>query len=578
MRILAASIVCLLFASSAAADWVPTGTAYPLLLPDWHSPWRITAGPDGNVWFTDHVRGKLGRVTPDGVVTAFMLPEAGVGPAAITSGADGNLWFAVEASDRSVGSPYIPSAIGRATPAGSVTVFPLGMDRINYISDIAAGADGHIWFLGGSVLFRMNTDGMVVDAFEVSGYVPDKLAAGSDGNMWFSARDGSAAWIGRATPSGSMAMFKIGPETLEIADLSPGPDGNVWFAGSSDWNGRFGYVRPDGVVAHFGGEDTIEVRPFSLTPGPDGNLWFSDVYGYSRFGRITTAGVVSMFRSSNLNPLFITAGPDGKLWFTANGRVGSFPDAWGNGDAPLPGDYDGDGRADVALFRASTGAWTLPGGDVVWGGDGDRPVPADYDGDARDDVAVFRPSSGVWYIRYSTRQPESFRWGGADDVPVPGDYDGDGRADIAVYRPSTGAWYIRHSSSGLATAAFWGGGGDLPVPRDYDGDRRVDIAVFRPSTGMWYIRGSSTARSLTFMLGRLGDRPVPGDYDGDGQADVAVFRPGASAWMVLRSSDRVLATYAWGGPIDIPVADDYDGNGLDDIAVFRPSDGLVYAR
>ncbi len=68
------------------------------------------------------------------------------------------------------------------------------------------------------------------------------------------------------------------------------------------------------------------------------------------------------------------------------------------------------------------------------------PVPGDYDGDGNTDVAIYRPSDGVWYIK-----DQSFwQWGGqAGDVPVPGDYDGDGHTDVAVYRPSDGVWYVK---------------------------------------------------------------------------------------------------------------------------------------
>src|SRR5690349_12794015 len=52
----------------------------------------ITAGPDGNLWFT-LADDQIGRITPAGQVTAFPVPQSPFGPESITSGPDGNLWF-----------------------------------------------------------------------------------------------------------------------------------------------------------------------------------------------------------------------------------------------------------------------------------------------------------------------------------------------------------------------------------------------------------------------------------------------------------------------------------------------------
>jgi hypothetical protein len=115
------------------------------------------------------------------------------------------------------------------------------------------------------------------------------------------------------------------------------------------------------------------------------------------------------------------------------------------------------------VFRPSTGDWvslrSLSGmTDYTlrsWGISGDVPVGRDYDGDGKADFALYR--NGGWFVlRSSDGQVTSTGFGGLpQDIPIPADYDGDGKADLALYR--NGGWFVLRSSDGGVTATGFGG-------------------------------------------------------------------------------------------------------------------------
>jgi VCBS repeat protein len=138
-------------------------------------------------------------------------------------------------------------------------------------------------------------------------------------------------------------------------------------------------------------------------------------------------------------------------------------------------------------------------------------VVGDYDGDGKSDIAIFRPGDGSWWINRSTAGLFSTAFGTGTDKAVPGDYTGDGKTDIAVWRPSTGFWYFLRSED-LSYFSFpWGGTGDIPASGDYDGDGKWDASVFRPSDATWYIN-RSTGTPLITAFGANGDRPIPNSF------------------------------------------------------------------
>jgi hypothetical protein len=260
-------------------------------------------------------------------------------------------------------------------------------------------------------------------------------------------------------------------------------------------------------------------------------------------------------------------------------------------------DFDGDGMADVAVYRPSAGTWfSLDSStdnatftDRGWGVDaeGDIPVPGDYDGDGVVDPAVFRPTSGTWFILTSSSNYTDwtwFGWGEATDVLVPGDYDGDGATDAAVFRLSSGTWYVRPSNGATPWSAAFGQAGDEPIAGDFDGDGKRDPAVYRAAAGTWFwLKSSSGFTGYDYRgwgAAGGGDLPAPGDYDGDGKTDFCVFQPASGTWFILESHAgyTTWSWFGWGTAGDVLVPADYDGDGRTDAAMYRPSSGTWYVR
>ena len=195
----------------------------------------LVIGPDGNIWLIGtHVNADgsrlnggdnnyVWRMTPTGSFTTFKVPtvdafrrmffaDAG---GAITTGPDGNLWF----------TERLGNKIGRISTSGEITEFALPKAN-SYPLFIVTGPDGNVWFTQTrGAIGRISTSGSLSEFTVPASSSPHGLTTGADGNLWFT--DWTKG-IGRITPSGAIKTFAIpGPPSLPF-DITSAVDGNLY--------------------------------------------------------------------------------------------------------------------------------------------------------------------------------------------------------------------------------------------------------------------------------------------------------------------------------------------------------------
>ena len=269
-------------------------------------PAGITSGPDGNIWFVEEHGDRIGRLTPAGALTEFPLAVPGSFPRGITAGPDGNLWFT-----------ELPGRIGRITPSGILTESTIPLTPAEPVL-ITSGADGNLWFTDFyDRIGRLTTSGVLTYFVLTSGAGPRGITRGPDGAVWFT--ETNAGKIGRAAPDGTFDELTLPSSSSGPFGITTGPDGNLWFTEVS--GDRIGRLTPAGDIVEFplpGG-----AAPYGIVAGPDGNLWFTE-YGLDRLGRITPSGVITEYPlTPGSSPVDITAGAGG-VWVSEfnGGRIG----------------------------------------------------------------------------------------------------------------------------------------------------------------------------------------------------------------------------------------------------------------
>lgn len=313
------AVACLVTAPAASAA-IGRGTEYPLG-PGMYAD-ALTVGPDANIWFagTRHSPGQsmdvVGRSTPDGQITEFVLPargEAELGISSITAGLDGSLYFTEPNANR----------IGRITTAGEISEFELP-NAGSRPRTIATAPDGAVWFTEEGVdrVGRLNA---AVGAFRerqlAPGARPTGIAARADGTIWITEPgvDGLAIVSSVGVSSFPIPFASAGPNAI-----LPGPEGHVWFTEENGpWIGR---ITSAALTKASYERLTMHIAQGTrwLAFGPSGDFWFTTG---NRIGSISPDKLGSapacIVAGCDVPVTALAGGPEGSLWYATGAKPGS---------------------------------------------------------------------------------------------------------------------------------------------------------------------------------------------------------------------------------------------------------------
>jgi hypothetical protein len=248
-----------------------------------------------------------------------------------------------------------------------------------------------------------------------------------------------------------------------------------------------------------------------------------------------------------------------------------------SGVASLVADFDGDKRSDIALvgggmtsiavaysngdgtFRITN---TMPANFPTWATEAPTKLVGDFDADGKGDIAL----SGVdWWRSLPTamcRAGGSFQvangevgdfgfWAALAPTKLAGDFDGDGATDVLLMgTPGWGSMPIAFSrGQGLFSVtngevgdfAFWASLAPAHLRGDFDGDGKSDV-VLTGVSGWGSLPVAFSIGDGTFFVANepLEDFPgfaslarvrLAGDFNGDGKTDVLLTGP--SYWRSL---------------------------------------------
>ena len=228
--------------------------------------------------------------------------------------------------------------------------------------------------------------------------------------------------------------------------------------------------------------------------------------------------------------------------------------------------------------------------------------PGDFDGDGRADLVQRRADGELWIHsgdgagRYSAGRRIGTGWQIYDGLVGPGDYNGDGRNDIVARKLDGSLWF--YAGTGVVSAASEGYRGAVKIGnfgwdafnsilgvRDFDGDGKADLLA-RTADGSLYLYSgpgngqTGTGRKIDFGWEVFDQLTAIQDFDGNGTSDLVGRKPDGTLWFYANSGSAsflspVKIGTGWGIYQQIVGTGDGNGDGLADFVGTQP-DGSIY--
>lgn len=320
-------------------------TEYPL--PAGSIPARIVVGQDGNLYFINQQSSGssfIGKITPSGIITQFPVPQANARLDGITAGPDGNIWFT---------EPDLNSVVSVSTSGVFSQPIVLGgfLSLLGHgPTGITTGPDNNLWLTATAD----NSIGVLhLPSLSYTGYplndtdsTPTLIIAGPDGKLYFGSYEeiglDGLAFVGAITTGGAVTHTER-KNGVCIADMTAGSDGEIWYTdpcNSSIW------------VLETGGGARVPSNPWGITVGWDRALWFTEP-DTNKIGRLWPDDYEFFEPLSDGVFTQVSVGADGSVWVLNSSQQIFTYDSSANAWRYIPG-----ALAQIAV-GSSTAVWGL---------------------------------------------------------------------------------------------------------------------------------------------------------------------------------------------------------------------------